>query len=96
VTIPDDRTPLAVGSGGHGAIALITRATPRLAATIEMVNLCIESTPSSEPPNPASALKYGLTSDRMQPDLKFAHRTYSPAPCNYRPRTWVSHASGEG
>jgi hypothetical protein len=47
------------GLGGHGAIALITRATPRLATTIEMVNLCIESTLSSEHPNPMSALKYG-------------------------------------
>jgi len=73
VTIPDDRTayPSAVrspepdyqslwdDSGGHGAIALITRATPKLAATIEKVNLCIESTPSGEHPNPMSALKYG-------------------------------------
>jgi hypothetical protein len=42
----------------HGAIVLITRATPRVAATIETVNLCIESTLSSEHPNPMSALKY--------------------------------------
>jgi hypothetical protein len=35
----------------HGAIKLITRAAPRVAAKIEMVTLCIDRIPASEPPN---------------------------------------------
>jgi hypothetical protein len=37
-----NRPPLHLGSGVRGAIALITRATPRVAAKIEILSLHIE------------------------------------------------------